>query len=192
MTSYYEVAMQHTEESFKALSHMQYDLFCKSNRIARTAISLGLIVAGVMYFSAWWGILLVAYGCYLTTSTYTSANRTAHKLSEQLKSAGKPFPASRYIFRKGEMEVLRMPERVKDGSLAYADIRRMGEDAGYFYIFRNEYGGYMIPKSELGERTAEFRDFLEEKTGQSVQDSKIPIVRLIHWLQRRKRKQASG
>lgn len=191
MALFYEVEMQHTEESFKALAHMQYDLFCRNDRVTRTIISLVLMVAGVVYFSEWWGILLVAYGCYLTTSTYTSANRTAHKLTEQIKNGGAVFPASRFVFGREKMEIYKLPERVKDGSLAYADIRRIGADAGYFYIFRDQYGGYMIPKAALGEKAEEFRDFLEEKTGQAVFDSKIPIVRLINWIRRRKKKSAS-
>lgn len=191
MALFYEVEMQHTEESFKALAHMQYDLFCRKDRVMRTIISLALMVVGVVYFSEWWGILLVAYGCYLTTSTYTSANRTAHKLTEQLKSGGQPFPASRFVFGREKMEILRLPELVKDGALAYCDIRRLGADGGYFYIFRDEYGGYMIPKAALGEKVEEFRDFLEEKTGQTVCVSKIPIVRLINWIQRRKKKHMS-
>ena len=31
----YQVEMQHTEKSFEALAHMQYDLFCMGNRVAR-------------------------------------------------------------------------------------------------------------------------------------------------------------
>lgn len=187
MASFYEIKMQHTEESFKALSHMQYDLFCKSNRTVRSTISLAFMVAGVVNFSAWWGILLVAYGCYLTTSTYASANRTAHKLSEQIKNSGNSFPASCYVFGKDEMEILKLPERIKDGALAYTAIRRIGEDAGYIYIFRDEFGGYMIPKKALGGRTADFRVFLEEKAGQTVRNSNVPAVRLLNRIRRRKK-----
>lgn len=192
MALFYKVEMQHTEESFKALAHMQYDLFCGSNRVARTVISLVLMVVGVINFSAWWGILLVAYGCYLTTSTYVSANRTANKLSEQIKNSGNPFPASCYEFREEKMDIIRLPERVRDSSLAYADIRRVGEDIKYFYIFRDEFGGYMIPKEALGQKTAAFRTFLEGKAGQTVRDSKIPIVRLIRWLRRRRKSKSNS
>ena len=79
--------MQHDEKTFEALSRMQYDLFCSSNRITRTILSILLIAAGIVNFTQWWGILLAAYGCYLTTSTYSSANHTAHRLAEQIKNS---------------------------------------------------------------------------------------------------------
>ena len=185
MSSNYEVTMQHTEESFLALSHMQYNLFCEKDRIMRTIISIVLIVVGVVYFENWWGILLVAYGCYLTTSKYLSANRTAHKLSEQIKLSGKAFPASRYVFCNKAMEIYHAKEKQKEDSLNYDKFYKIGEDAAYFYIFRDEYGGYMIPKESLGEKQEKFRNFLENKTGQSIQGSRVPIVRFINWLKRR-------
>ena len=79
--TYYEVTMQHSADSLLALSRMQYDLFCTRNRIVRTILSAVLVIIGVLNYSAWWGILLLAYGCYLTTSTYVSPDRTAHKLT---------------------------------------------------------------------------------------------------------------
>ena len=94
----YQVEMQHTEKSFEALAHMQYDLFCMGNRVARSLLSLVLVILGVVNFSQWWGILITAYGCYLVTSTYSAANHTAHKLTKQLRDSGLDFPASRFLF----------------------------------------------------------------------------------------------
>ena len=56
------------------------------------------------------------------------------------------------------------------------------EDLEYFYLFRNQYGGYMLPKSELGERTKAFREFIEEKTGQKFRDREVPIVKIMRKL----------
>ena len=77
---YYKIEMHHNEKTFESLSRMQYDLFCASNRITRTILSILLIAGGIINLSEWWGILLAAYGCYLTTSTYSSANHTAHNV----------------------------------------------------------------------------------------------------------------
>ena len=57
----YRVEMRHTEKSFEALAHMQYDLFCVGNRVARSLLSLGLVILGVVNFSQWWGVLITAY-----------------------------------------------------------------------------------------------------------------------------------
>ena len=106
----YTIKMQHDEKTFEALSRMQYDLFCSSNRITRTILSILLIAAGIVNFTQWWGILLAAYGCYLTTSTYSSANHTAHRLAEQIKNSGMPFPSSRYEFSDDHIEKRSFPE----------------------------------------------------------------------------------
>ena len=184
----YRVEMRHTEKSFEALAHMQYDLFCVGNRVARSLLSLGLVILGVVNFSQWWGVLITAYGCYLVTSTYSSANHTAHKLTKQLQENGLDFPASRYVFKKKAMEIISLPEEKPLGKpLAYADILRLGEDREYFYIFRDRYGGYMIPKAALGEREEAFRDFLEEKTDQTVLGRSAPVVRLLRRMRRRRK-----
>jgi hypothetical protein len=183
---FFEVEMHHTEKSFESLSHMQYDLFCQSNRYGRTALSVLLILAGVLNFSQWWGILIVAYGCYLVTSTYSSANHTAHKLAQQIRDAGMPFPVSRYVFHKKSMDVISLPEEEKQSSLAYVDVCRLGEDWEYFYLFRDQYGGYMVPKAALGERETDFRSFLETASGLHFRMRTAPIVRLIRRLSTRK------
>ena len=77
----FQATIQHDDKTFESLAHMQYDLFCKSNRISRTILSVGAILLGIVNSEAWWGILVIAYGCYLSTSTYASANHTAHKLA---------------------------------------------------------------------------------------------------------------
>ncbi len=188
--AFYEIEMRHTEKSFEALARKQYDLFCKRNRIVRTLLSAGLLVFGVTEAAGGWGILLVAYGCYLLTSTYSAANHTAHKLVQQLKDSGLDFPASRYVFEKNAMRVISLPEETPLGEpLRYADILRLGEDREYLYIFRDSYGGYMLPKAALGEKEDAFRAFLEEKTGQSFRGKGAPVVRLARWL-KEKRKRA--
>ena len=99
----YSVTMHHDEKSLEALAHMQYDLFCRGNRIARSALSVIAVFAGIIRFQDWWGILLVAYGCYLVTSTYSSANHTAHKLAKAIRDAGMALPESRYQFGDSAM-----------------------------------------------------------------------------------------
>lgn len=182
---FYEVKMEHTEDTFVALARMQYNLFCMKNRISRTILSFILAFVGVLNFSKWWGILVVAYGCYLTTSTYSAANRTAHKLSAQIKESGMPFPASRYVFQKTAMKIISLPEEIGTGvQLAYSDICRLGEDMNYYYIFRDQFGGYMIPKAALGEQSKSFRSFLEQKAGLRFHMRTAPVVHLLRSMEK--------
>ena len=186
MMDKFEVEMQHTEESLQALSHMQYDLFCTKNRIVRTALSLGFVILGVVYFSHWWGVLAIAYGCYLTTSTYASANHTAHKIAGQLKESGMPFPHSRYLFGKEAIRIISLPGDEELDPLPYSQVCGLGEDNRNFYIFRDRYGGYVLPKEKLADREDAFRSFVEGKTGKFFRRRRqAPIRRLMQWMKKR-------
>ena len=182
----FTITMKHSEETLERLSRMQYDLFCGSNRAARFFLSAAAVLFGVSNYSKWWGILLIAYGCFLMTSMYSSSNRTAHKLTEQIQASGLGFPCSEYVFEKEALRVVSLPEREEHCEpLPYSRVLGLGEDAQYYYIFRDRYGGYMIPKEALGDRYTEFRDFIEKKTGQVFLRSRSPLRRLLAKTRRR-------
>ena len=134
----YDITMEHNEDSLIALSHMQYDLFCTRNFIARNLLSLVAIAVGAMYFSRFWGIALVAYGAYLMTSTYSASNHTAKKLTEAIKASGKGFPSSRYCFTDKGIEITFHPGKPDEEKLTpvgYGEILKLGEDLNFFYLF---------------------------------------------------------
>lgn len=184
---HYNVTMKHTEVTLERLAHMQYDLFCKSNKVMRTIISMAALIFGILNYTQWWGVLLIFYGSYLSSSKYASSNHTARKMVRQIKAAGMELPASRYIFRDHSMEVITLPENTSLGEpLPYSEIHRLGEDANYFYVFRNQYGGYMLPKEDLGDDAEAFRNFLQEKSGQKFSMQMAPALQLLHRLSGRK------
>lgn len=183
----FQATIQHDVKTFESLAHMQYDLFCKSNRVGRTILSIVSILTGIANSEAWWGLLAIAYGCYLITSTYSAANHTAHKLAQQITQAGMRFPASRYEFTEDGMYVISLPEQESLGDpLAYSDFHQLGEDREYFYIFRDQYGGYMVPKSELEEKQEDFRMYIQEKTGLRFRKRTAPVVKLIQMIKDRR------
>lgn len=181
----FQVTMQHDEDTLTALSHMQYDLFCTRNRVVRTFLSVVLIAVGVSS-SEWWGLLVVAYGCYLVTTTYAASNRTARRIAEQLRETGHDFPCSDYRFETDAMHITTQPEGEELDPLPYESVLKLGEDRQAFYLFRDAYGGYMIPKEALGERAEEFRRFVEERTGKLFQGKFSPLERLRAWLHAKK------
>ena len=183
---HYSVLMEHNEESLQDLAHMQYDLFCQSNRIGRSVLSFGALITGVLNYTKWWGILLIFYGSYIGSSKYAAANHTARKLVKQLKAADMPFPASNYVFRDQEMEIITLPERKTLRALKYKQVSRMGENADHFFVFRDQYGGYMIPKEELGDKVDDFRTFMEKKTGQQFRVRKALMVKLMERMRRKR------
>ena len=168
---------------------MQYDLFCKSNLYGRNALCFALMIVGIMNYTQWWGLLLIAYASYLGGSKYASANHTARKLAENIKNAGMDFPASRFEFQENAMNIIALPENVSSGDpLAYSDVLKLGEDMKYYYLFRNEYGGYMVPKEALGDKYDDFRQFIENKTGKYFHAQAAPIIKLIRRLSTPRRK----
>ena len=179
----FEVEMRHDRASLTALSHMQYDLFCQRNRMARGFLSLTLIVIAILYGGgSWWSLLIIAYACYLTTSTYASSNRTDRRIADQLEQAGQPLPASRYIFEKNRIRIVDLNSGEELDPVAYGDIFGLGEDRDALYIFRSQYGGYRIPKEALGEREETFRRFIQNKTGQLFIRRLTPLNRVRNWL----------
>lgn len=181
----YEVTIKHNEATLRALAHMQYDLFCTGNRIARTAIGAGLFVLGAINYKEWWGLLIIAYASYLLSSKYAAANRTARKLASQIKEGGGEYPSSKYIFEENRMRVITMPNNSELDPLPYSAVVGLGADYNAYYIFKDEFGGYMIPKSELGSKSDEFRNFIEKKTGKLFVSKRSRFVRLREWMYKR-------
>ncbi len=181
----YEAKIKHTEETLTALAHMQYDLFCSGNRIARSAIAAGLFVFGALNYTQWWGLLLIAYGSYLISSKYAASNRTAKQLAKHINESGGEYPSSKYIFEENRMRVITLPNNAELDPLQYSDVAGLGADLNNFYIFRTEYGGYMIPKSELGDKSEEFKKFIERKTGKLFVTKRSRFIKLREWLYRK-------
>ena len=181
----YEAKIKHTEETLTALAHMQYDLFCSGNRIARSAIAAGLFVFGALNYTQWWGLLLIAYGSYLISSKYAASNRTAKQLAKHINESGGEYPSSKYIFEENRMRVITLPNNAELDPLQYSDVAGLGADLNNFYIFRTEYGGYMIPKSELGDKSEEFKKFIERKTGKIFVTKRSRFIKLREWLYRK-------
>lgn len=188
MKKTYIITMRHDEQSLIALSHMQYDLFCTRNYIARNVLAIAAILVGGWYFKHIWGIFLLAYGAYLLTSTYASANHTARKLIAAIQAEGGRFPASRYFFEEQQIRILYHPGEADEEALepvGYGAVQKLGEDREHLYLFTSDRGGYMIPKKELGGDESGFRDFIRLRTKMDFQRSRLPMSRVRAWLYER-------
>lgn len=182
----FEAEMRHDRKSLTDLAHMQYDLFCGRNRAARGLLSALLIALALFYGGgSWWSLLILAYACYLLTSTYAASNRTARKLADQLEAAGQPLPASRYVFEEKKMRIYDLADGQELDALPYGEVAGLGEDYDAFYLFRTQYGGYRVPKAALGEKEGAFRRFVEERTGKLFMRRVTPLNRLRQWLRAR-------
>ena len=188
MKKTYVITMRHDEKTLIALSHMQYDLFCTRNYIARNVLAIAAILVGGWYFKHVWGILLLAYGAYLLTSTYASANHTARKLIAAIQADGGRFPSSRYFFEEAQIRIVYHPGEPDEETLdpvGYGAVQKLGEDREYLYLFVSDRGGYMIPKKALGDDVGGFREFIRLRTKMDFQRSRVPMTRIRAWLYER-------
>ena len=96
-----------------------------------------------------------------------------------------PFPSSLYLFGKDAMQIITLPDGEQLDPLPYSQVLQLGEDFKAYYLFRDQYGGYRIPKEELGEREEEFRKFVQGKTGKKFIRRLTPLRRLRMWLDHR-------
>lgn len=187
----WERIFEHSEESIRYLSRMQQDLFHGRIQTFRRMFGILSLIFAVCSMPHWWAFLFVFYGSFLLTGRYREADRRARKICRMIKESGQRFPCSRYRFQADGMHVFSMPENQEEALILYADVRRIAEDSKYFYVFRDAYGGYCIPKEAEGEKARAFRAFLEEKTGQKFLAPRIPALVFYENLRKKRGKKNS-
>lgn len=185
----YSINFVHTAETLKLLSRAQYDLFCKSNFYIKLVLSIVLIFVSINILDKWYGPLILLYGIYLLLSKYMQSDYTSRKLVRTIEESDKPFPASRYDFFDDRMEIYRLDDGSNSltDTLYYKNVKGIYDDLVNYYIFRDQYGGYVIPKSFLLNKEDEFRNFLELRTHKDVKSKLPPVVKLIRKLSKNKK-----
>lgn len=187
MSTQFTVEMQHSRETLTGLAHMQYDLFNFRNRVSRTLIAIAVVGMGVINMPAWWSYLLMAYGGYLLTARYNSANRVVSKTIGAIEASGLGYPRTRFEFEKTYFRAVALPDpQESDKPIRYADLAGLGEDSRYFYLFRDNFGGYVIAKEKLGKRTEEFRRLIETGSGKKFSYTAVPLRAMTAWLHNRR------
>lgn len=131
---------------------------------------------------------MLLYGAYLLLSKYMQADYTSRKLVKTIEESGKPFPKSRYDFFNDRMEVYRLDDESNSliDTLYYKDAKGIYDDFVNYYIFRDNFGGYVIPKVSLKDKEDEFREFIEKRTYKEMKSKLPPVVRLIRKITRNK------
>ena len=95
-------------------------------------------------------------------------------------ASGLGYPKSRFLFSQDQVTLSPVPDnKEKRTVMSYQDFCGLGEDLQYFYLFRDRFGGYMIPKEALGEHADDFRDFIEEHTNRRFQSRTAPVIRML-------------
>lgn len=153
--------MQHTEESIRRLSRVQYRTYGAARRLMTALTGCVLIVLGAVGASdRTASLVLLALGCWTMMSLNAPADRNAKKLIECAKGR---MPSSEFSFSENEIEISGDGQR---SLLKYGDIYSLICDAEYVYLFRSRYSAYMIPLNSVETGSGEeLKRFLAEKTG---------------------------
>ncbi len=83
------------------------------------------------------------------------------------------------------MRIITLPNNSELDPLPYSEVVGLGADLYNYYIFRTEFGGYMIPKSSSAIRAMSFNALSRKKTGKLFVSKRSRFVRLREWMHRR-------
>lgn len=156
--------MQHTEESIRRLSRVQYRTYCALQRLMTALTACVLLVMGtVCSFGRATSLVLIALGCWTMMSLDVPADRNAKKLIESAKGR---IPASEFSFSE---EKITISGDGQQSTLKYSDLYSLIGDGEYLYLFRSRYSAYMIPMNAVeGGSGEELKQFLSER-------AKLPV-----------------
>ena len=159
----YTASMQHSAETVKIFTRLQYDTFEWWRKLLTLFLSALLILSGFFYGSASGSSILTIgclfVGCILFTSLNARANAVADQVVEALQ--GK-FPTLQYSFSETGFT---------DGDdrpiVSYDRLFRLIEDEQYLYLFSSKASGYMLSKvSVRGEGdVAGLMELLAQRSG---------------------------
>lgn len=158
----YIVRTVHDEAAVKAMSKANYNLYHPQTKVTIYAIGFSLILIGFFWSSLSSSLLpigLLMIGCWVFVCGEYPARQSAREILKQMNGA---FPTVEFRFQQANFVV----RTSKDSGIAsYDDIRRLGENKDYYFLFRGDRNAYIISKRDFSKgSSSEFKDFIEEKT----------------------------
>ncbi len=190
----FTITMEHSEESIRRLSKVQYDTFSVLTKVMwylTCAVSLALGVGLIGQLDETPRLLLAAFGAIALMNIGASAKARADKVIAAVKQKGE-FPRTTLTFKDDEIGI---EERSgKTGSMKYGSILRLIRDDEYWYLFISRTAAYMLPITGLNGQVspARFEALLQKKTGLEFSRPfsllRVNLPDLVAGLRRRKKK----
>lgn len=190
----FTITMEHSEESIRRLSRVQYDTFSALTKVMwylTCAVSLALGVGLIGQLDETPRLLLAAFGAIALMNIGASAKARADKVIAAVKQKGE-FPRTTLTFKDDEIGI---EERSgKTGSMKYGSILRLIKDDEYWYLFISRTAAYMLPITGLNGQVspARFEALLQKKTGlefgRPFSLLRVNLPDILAGLRRRKKK----
>jgi hypothetical protein len=150
---------QHTTETIKKLSSVQYLSFRKLYIAIQVVIGAASVYFGAMSSDPVTQVLFMFFGCWLIISWKQIPDFRASKIINQ---ANGELPKCAFAFSS---EGFSVKTGNRERNREYPEIIRIVSDGTYCYLFIDKERGYMVPSSE------EFKTFICEKTSLQI----IPV-----------------
>lgn len=160
MKGYFNVKFQHSADTMKRLSVVQYRTFQKGFIVLQVILALFFLYAGyAMATDEVVTLLFYFFGAWLLISWKQIPLFRAEKL---LRSCGGQLPETEFVFTD---ECIRVENDQLQTQVAYSSIIRLTGDDRYDYLFISREGAYMLPRHQNEQKEKVFREFVAGKTG---------------------------
>ncbi|MBO6093530.1 MAG: YcxB family protein [Oscillospiraceae bacterium] len=164
----YQAEMQHSAETVKRFTHLQYDTFEWWRKLVLFILSALLILFGVFFGSSSGFSILTVFCIFAGSILFTNLNTRANMVADQvIEAMQETYPVLQYSFSEtGFTDGKDRP------TVSYAKLFRLISDEEYLYLFASKASGYMIRKKSItGEGGAQgLMDLISQKSGLSWQN----------------------
>lgn len=164
----YQAEMQHSAETVKRFTHLQYDTFEWWRKLLLFILSALLILFGVFFGSSSGFSVLTVFCIFAGSILFTNLNTRANMVADQvIEAMQETYPVLQYSFSEtGFTDGKDRP------TVSYAKLFRLISDEEYLYLFASKASGYMIRKKSItGEGGAQgLMDLISQKSGLSWQN----------------------
>ena len=164
----YQAEMQHSAETVKRFTRLQYDTFEWWRKLLLFILSALLILFGVFFGSSSGFSILTVFCIFAGSILFTNLNTRANMVADQvIEAMQETYPVLQYSFSESGFT---------DGkdrpTVSYAKLFRLISDEEYLYLFASKASGYMIRKKSItGEGGAQgLMDLISQKSGLSWQN----------------------
>ena len=133
----YQAEMQHSAETVKRFTHLQYDTFEWWRKLLLFCLSAALILFGVFYGSASGFSVLTVFCIFAGSILFTNLNTRANMVADQvIEAMHGTYPVLQY---SGEDRP----------TVSYTKLFRLIFDEECLYLFASKASGYMIRKESI-------------------------------------------
>ena len=164
----YQAEMQHSAETVKRFTRLQYDTFEWWRKLLLFILSALLILFGVFFGSSSGFSVLTVFCIFAGSILFTNLNTRANMVADQvIEAMQETYPVLQYSFSEtGFTDGKDRP------TVSYAKLFRLISDEEYLYLFASKASGYMIRKKSItGEGGAQgLMDLISQKSGLSWQN----------------------